>query len=251
MPSKSNFQFYTVDEIISAIYTRIDHIDDRDELVYRDWIYDAEREIGAPNLYIKKKKVPVTDFMFEKPCDLAHLVDLNLLGSGGQVYNYEFDGSNFLDSEVALDNTDTTYDLGLNRSHPIRVAEQEHCFVIGSNANGVVEAEMSYYAFPIKEDDDGTYSILIPETHKLAVISYVEFQHFKRERNRTRKQGNLVPMSEVTYYEDKWIREMQKSKGRNKMPNLPELDTIAFKWMTMIPNYKDKARHRNYNTKRY
>ena len=72
-------RYLSLDEMIASINLTIDSDDSRDDGIYAEWIYDAMQEIGASNLDVRSKTVPVVNFSFEKPCDLCYPLELNLL----------------------------------------------------------------------------------------------------------------------------------------------------------------------------
>lgn len=250
MEYKNNRQFYTVEQVVSSCYLYLDSEDSRDELVFREWIYDALREIGPPQTGPKKVCLEVKDFCIEKPQDLAALQDMNLLDSSNGIFFFEFRGNGILNSELRQ-NTDGSISADrlstLGGTYSIVVSEQERTYELSSNATGVFKAELLYYPLPINEDGD----MIIPEDHKLACISYVEWNYLKRERNRSRRRGNLVPQSEVSEAYSRWINKQIQVKGRNKMPNTVEFGTIARKWVSMIPKFTDKRMRSTGNTFRY
>ena len=95
---------------------------------------------------------------------------------------------------------------------------------------------MSFYKYPV--DDEG--NPLFEEKMKEAVLSYIEFRYTNRGRFRNREN---VPLSEVQYREDVWRRKRQEVRGDIKMPDPNEFNNIARKWVTAIPNFKDRVRN--------
>ena len=126
------------------------------------------------------------------------------------------------------------------------VSESDDYFYLSSAGEScdVTSAEVTYYALPIDENNNP----LIREDDKLAIICYIEYQFWKRERNRKRgKERGNMPMSEIDYYNRQWLMELGKVKGRKKMISPLHAETITRKWMSLIPNFRDKGRHRMHN----
>lgn len=214
----------TIEEMITAIFTRIDGTDSRDEIIFQDWIYDALREIGHCTEDIVEECLPVSDFRICKPCNYGALQRLDIQDhTGGSLY-YQFSNT------------------GVTKSEPyVIVHEDDSYFNLSTNASNASQAYITYYSLPIGEDGKP----VIREEFKTAIIAYVQSQYIARERFRAvGKEKNYAPMSEVDYWDKIWMRELGKAKGRAKAVN-PELaNTIANKWMTMIPNFKNGNRRR-------
>ena len=46
-------------------------------------------------------------------------------------------------------------------------------------------------------------------------------------------------------YEQRWDHRLGQAKGRRKIPNQVNMESIARLWVTMIPNFKDKKKNSN------
>ena len=110
-------------------------------------------------------------------------------------------------------------------------------FNLSSNIGGIHAVEIVYYALPINQEG----MPIVREMVKEAVISFCEFQWIKRQR---RRQPKLIPISEVDYYNNEWKLAKGTAKGRQKMVNPVQAEAILSKWMTMLPKFKTKNRHR-------
>ena len=107
---------------------------------------------------------------------------------------------------------------------------------LSSNGEEISQVEIRYYALPV--DDEGLP--FVRERIKEAVISYCEYLWMKRERNRRRKE---IPMSEVDWFKNTWEINKRTAKGRNKMVNSVEAESILRRWVTTIPQWKSMNRH--------
>jgi hypothetical protein len=218
----------SMEELIASIYTRLDSIDTRDEMVFRDWIWDAIKEIGVGSLDVVTECLPVENLRICKPCYFGSVLEMNLLdATNGTVY-FQFTGTGAKESEAL------NYTL---------VSETDDAFHLSSAGSAcvVTSAEVSFYRLPIDENENP----LVREDDKLAIICYVEYQFWKRERNRKRgKARSEMPMSEIDFYNRQWVIELGKVKGRKKMVSPLHAETIMRKWMTLIPDFRDKKRHK-------
>jgi hypothetical protein len=232
----------SIEEMVSSAFISLDVNDTRDELVFREWCYDALREIGTGNVDIHTVCLPVEDLCVSKPCDFASEYEINILDSAGNVHYYQSSQTGIRESQTNRNNgsgsvsTENHNEYGIST---IVLSETDDSFNLSSNAlrAGISSMELTYYRLPIDEDGNP----LIREIYKLAVMAYIEYKYIKRERNRKRKE---IPMSEVDWYKNAWMSEMIKVKGRVKMPSPVQADTIMRKWVTLVPNFRDSVRHR-------
>lgn len=139
-------------------------------------------------------------------------------------------------------NTGTNSDRGdsediRNTRTPIYVSEDDTRFNLSSNSLGVHAVEIVYYALPINQEG----MPIVREIVKEAVICFCEYQWVKRQR---RRQPKLIPMSDVDYYNNEWKLAKGTAKSRQKMVNPVQAEAILKKWMTTIPQFKSKNRHR-------
>lgn len=240
MASSNNLFFYTVDEVVDAAYLQLDIEDTRDKQIFREFIYDALRQIGPSSTDREEVCVPVENFCIEKPCNFGYLIDLNLMDDQNNVYYYQMRQNGILNSELRQNEPEQPAVTGNYRgTRNIIVHEEDTKFSVSSNASTITKANMSFMTLPVFPD--GT--IKVREDQKLACVAYVEYMYLKRERNRTRRMGNAVPMSEIQMSKENWIGLMQQAKGRGKMPNAEAARTIQRMWVTMIPNFKDRKKN--------
>tara|TARA_R110000850_G_scaffold211684_1_gene337516 strand:- start:109 stop:819 length:711 start_codon:yes stop_codon:yes gene_type:complete len=220
---------YQVEEVVAELFSRLDITDTRDEAVFYNWVYSAVRELGSNSLDITSECVEITDLCIAKPCDYGGLVDLALLkGSRSMPFVFTNTGS-------SSDRGDFE-DIGESNLGSIYVSEDDTRFNLSSNAK-LDYAEITYYALPINKEG----LPIIREIVKEAVISFCEYQWVKRERRRSPK---LIGMNDVDYYNREWKLAKGTAKGRQKMVNPVQAETILRNWMTLLPKFKTKNRHR-------
>jgi hypothetical protein len=233
----------TLEEVVASAFLALDIEDTRDELVFREWAWDALREIGPSRVDRKTECIPVEGLCAMKPHDYLYGLDMNILDCHGNIYYYQMAESGILESEQQ--NTDVggsslsqNVDVG---GASIKVAEQKEIFAFSSNAAnaGITKIELSYYSYPMDADGEP----LIEEKMKEAIISYIEYRHIKRERSRRRGTRD-VPLAEVVDARDEWKRQRMAMRGDIKMPDPLAADTIFRRWVTGIPNFKRRGRNR-------
>ena len=123
-----------------------------------------------------------------------------------------------------------------NLDRVLYVSEEDTKFELSSNATGVTDVEIRYYSLPI--DDEGLP--FVREDLKEAIISFCEYLWIKRQRNRRRKE---IPMSEVDWFKNNWEIQKRTAKGRSKMINPVQAESILRRWVTTLPQYKNMNRH--------
>lgn len=239
----ANNQYLTAFEVISKVFliNDGDSLDSRNEGVYQEWIWDALRQIGSNNTQLVTQVLEVTDNSFDKPCDMWYPYDLNLLSCDGKGYvDFEFSQNGWMCSnQKDYDYPFFYLDFIGKSSSKIVVSEGRDCFNISTNADWVSHVELKYYRFNL--DADG--NLLIPEQHFEAVQAYLEYMSARRQRNTDRTS---IPMSEIQFLQMNWRNELTAAKGRNAMPNNLEAESIARRWVSMLPNFKTKKRKQGY-----
>lgn len=200
---------------------------DRDELIFRNWIYRAVRELGSNRLTVKKVYIPVEDLSIQKPCDYMSLVDLDLYDHTDALVKYNMHSAKQHD---ANDNYQTNL---------IKVSESDYCFDLSSLATDVCKAEMSYCALGI--DDNG--ELILRENEVPALLAYIEYNYYKRARNSGRN-GREYPHSEVQAALNRWEGLRDYTKAAAKIPTSVEAERIGRLWNTRVVNHQRKRRNR-------
>lgn len=220
---------YQIEEVVAELFSRLDITDTRDEAIFYNWVYSGIRELGSNSLDITHKCVEVIDYCISKPCDYGGLVDLGLLKNGNSV-SFVFTNTGLNSDRGDLEDR---FDSNVRS---IYVNEVDDRFNLSSNST-VDHAEISYYSLPINEEG----LPVVREIVKEAVIAFCEYMWVKRERRRNPKR---IPMSDVDYYNNEWKLARGTAKGRQKMVNPVQAETILKNWMTVLPKFKSKNRHR-------
>ena len=239
MASNNNTQMITMDEIISESFVRLDIEDTRDELVFRNWIYRALRWIGPSSFSIKTKCIDICDLSIKKPCDYWYGIDMNLMDEFNGIYYYQYAESGFLQSEGNAGGL-TSEDSISGSSRAIQVGEDNYCFNLSNTASGtgVCKAELKYFA--MDKDDKG--DPLIMEDIVEAIHAYLNWMYLERGRNRTRGTRKF-PHSEVESARIRWQNYKGMVQGNIKMPSPQAAEVMLRKWVTLLPNFKNKARN--------
>lgn len=231
----------TLEEIVSSAFMALDVDDSRDELVFKEWAWDALREIGPSRVDRKTKCIPIVNLCAMKPKDYLYGLDMNILDDSNQIYYFQMAESGFLESEqesaLSFSGIPST---AASSGASIKVAEQKEAFVFSSNAlsAGVTKMDLSYYAYPVDEYGEP----LVEEKMKEAIISFIEYRYLKRERRR-RVGTRDLPLAEIADARDEWKRQRMAIRGDIKMPDPLSADTIFRRWVSGIPNFKRKSKN--------
>lgn len=237
-----NNQLISFDEIIAEAFERVGTEDSRDELIFRNWIYRALRWIGPNMVNIKTECLEVCDLSIKKPCDYWSAIDMNLLDDQGHVFYYQYTENGFLESEQRNPHSHSGIGAGLyvRKNRSIKVGEDSYCFNLSSIAKelSISKAEIKYYALDLDNNGDP----MVQEGNVEAVYAYIEFMYLKRMRNKTRGTRQ-VPQSEVKDAEDRYMRYKAMVNGSMRMPSPLAAEVMTRKWVSRIPNFKNKTRN--------
>lgn len=206
-------QFISVEEIVANAATIIKDARKEDRNLFRQWAYIAERDIGFSTLNEKVFPTPVEDLCFAKPLDFAMANDLSLYDSQGREYRYSYKGTS--------KNLHRREDSEFLHDRTIQVYEDSHFFSLSSNGTNITHAKLLYYAYPIDEDGD----LLIPETHMVAIMSYIKWMW---ERRKSENPG-MIQLERM-----EWEIESSRARSKNKMPSMLRGKEIAKNYMSMI-----------------
>jgi len=239
------YNLISIDEVVAMAFTLLDSEESRDEILFENWAWDAVREIGPTRVSKRKQCLPVIDRCITKPKDFCYAIDMSLLDPCNNAHYFQYSESGWLASTQRYNNDSSTLYLNSGSTYNcIKVTETNCTFELSQEADceNIVKAELLYYHLPL--DDQGR--MLIEENLKLAIIAYIEYCFYKMHRARSRHPGktNMVPMSEVDWYYNKWVRLKSQKKAEARMPDILSASTIFNNWVTGIPNYQRNYRSR-------
>ena len=236
---------YDLDAVVSSAIIELGLEEDtpRFRLIFKEFAADALKKLGVDSPRIVESCIDVEDYQFDKPCNLLYLIDLNLIDDNGAIVKFDYSKNGFMSSEK---NTSIANGSGgsikSRHSHGAKyvpvVYDQGTHYSISSTTHevdyNITSANIKYYSALM--DDNG--ELVFPEDYKDAVVQFIRFKYYQREKNR-----RTIALSTIQYEEDRWIRELRRIKANNKMPNPVEAEAILRKWLTLIPNFKDKPRN--------
>lgn len=239
----NNVRILTTEEVITEFMDLMDIEDSRDELIFHNWVYACMRELVPYQTTKKTVCIEVCNLSIKKPCDFLYAIDMNLLGPEGQIHYYKFAEGGFMESEQQHKNRGGSPASEYHsKEYGIKVGEDEHCYHLDSTASNsnIVKAELNYFAFPF--DDSG--APLIPESFRLCVLEYLSWKYKTRQRNRHFGANVNYPTSEVDMYRSNYYAERARVLGNKRMPDSLQIEHVARKWTSLIPNYQNKVRNK-------
>jgi hypothetical protein len=209
--------FLNIDEVVAHAESIIRDADEGARVLFRQWAWLGERQLGFGGYSEETKDLPVEDLSIRKPSDMATPIDIALYDASGSDYQYK-------------------YHEGKNRIHnvdpskaKIDLSEDPYYFHLGSNGSLITYAKLRYYAYPIDDDNNPMF----PEHHLLAIMFFIRWMW---ETTKGKSQ------SAIQQAEDMWIRQSMKAKSANKMPSQLKGAEIVKTWMSMI----DKVRFNDF-----
>lgn len=203
--------YYTVDEVAANASTIIKGSRREDRHLYRQWVWNGEKELGYSEMQVGNDCIPVENLCARKPDNYRKLKDIALLDCDGREYMVKMRGYFKRNHEDQLE--------GQTRS--VDVYEDDNFFYLGSNGDIITHVKIDYYGLPL--DDDGNPKI--PEHHLMPLMMYVKFMDNLR---------NSQSQSQIIESERMWKQEAARCRGRNKMPSQPQAKAIMKEWMSMI-----------------
>lgn len=222
MPSR----FLTVKEVVAEAFSAVPGGGTAGEqLLARQWVYTAMREIGPSTDFIAVAEVPASNLSIRKPDDMSSAIDIALVDSAGNdiKYNYRPGNKRIKPYKGGSDGVISQLD-GLG----VEVSEDAYFFHLNSSelAQSVATAKIRYWKFPI--DDSGLP--MVPEKQKYATMCFIWYLLTKRKA-----QGRF---DRAQAYQE-WITERNRARSRSKMPSQMAYDAIAKSWASMIniPNF--------------
>lgn len=212
----------TIDILIAEAQAELGLSTDADTPIMRTWVYEAIRAIGVSrfslvrgewqllnNLEISKPKGLIAPVLItiskDRKCCIYPKMD-SMTAKCGCCMNCA------CDCDVTVGETATT-------------------FYFSSNGKDYKYVKLDYLCTTM--DDNGMP--IIEEDFARAVKQYISFMYKKKERNLKKD----IPMSEIQYEEDRWIRLMKSTRGRKNMLRMNELHGIGEVWMHSGININD------------
>ena len=202
-------KYISIDEAVAAASSIIKNNSKEDRLIYKFWIWQAEKVIGCSFLSEDTCELIVQDLSATKPLDHVYTIDLALIDSKGGDVKYNYNGYRKRIHPITT----------LNNPSFIDVYESEDCIHLDSNGTSIEKVILRYYSYPVDENGDPK----IPDFHLNAIMAYVRFMHNMR--------------NDLPYDRDelRWKIQASKARGKNKMPNMAEGREIIDNWLTLLP----------------
>lgn len=208
--------FISLDQMVARASASIKNPEERDFIIFRQWIWEAEKKIGLQRHFNPPVRVEYEDGALRKPDRMVHLHNLQLFTEDDAPIKFRYRNWS-KGTAAAIENS---------RS-PIIVTEDENFFYISSEDESFTSPDCVSYAMvtfiglPVNNNDE----LMIPDTHETAITQYVIFRYHQREG----KNAGLIQSSYQL-----WQRELSIVKSKQKMPNLLEAKEIMKVWNTLI-----------------
>lgn len=210
-------KYTPAENLVSMAMEAVGISDTRDEIVFKSWVYHAEKLMGSYRTLRDVCVIQNEGNKIKKPCDYVSSIDIRFATPAGAILGYTYsDQGNF-----------KSVKQGEEASLTISIYEDEHFFHLGSNGSQVKHAELHYYKLPLDDKNEP----LIPESHEFAIILFCEYMYYNRE-----KRTNPSFRFNASDAYRKWEVEKARVKGNEKMPSPMVAREIASRWMSLLPS---------------
>lgn len=213
-------RFVPLDQVTAEAMTVIGDADNKDRLIFRQWVYRALREIGVGKQNVEVCNLYPKDLSMQKPDDCTSIIDIALfdVNNNEMLYKYH-SGASRIHQNRNTYAADGTYSPSVGSI--IDLSEDDYYIHLGSNASEVAYAKIRYFKFPV--DEDGLPKI--PEDQVFAITMFIRYMWSMRKNDNR---------SEIDQNRYTWLSEKAAAKARSKMPSMLEGKQIAKTWMSMI-----------------
>jgi hypothetical protein len=215
-------RFLSLDEVVAEAMTVVPGATSEDELIARQWAYNALRQFGPSNDYIDVATLYPENLTLRKPDDLYKPLDIALFdGTGLELRNKYRAGGQRIHSRNnnlgELTSASDSYDLS------VEVSEDDYFFYLSSNGIAVAYAKLRYFRLPVDEHGIPQF----PESTRLPVLLFIRYMWALRTGAR-----------DVSFHEQSWKVARNEARGANKVPNGLAYKQFAKEWISMMPNNK-------------
>jgi hypothetical protein len=204
----------SIEEVVDTASTIIKPSDDTDRLTMRQWVWMGVQELGPSVMDTKTCTLyPTDDLKLRKPDDLLQTTSIALYTANGNELFYRYRGQG---SRIHIQTGEYT-------ATPVDLSDDEHYFILGDNAEGLVErAELKYIGIPL--DDAGLPKIL--EEDLFALVTFLKFMYSWADgSNQSEVQNNKLM----------WEQERRKRRSARRAITPLAADEILRRWQTLIP----------------
>lgn len=203
--------YETIDEVVAFAASRIDGVTREDRLIFRTWVWQAEKKLGFSQMQMSSAEIEVNNLAARKPDEYRKLVDMALFDADGKEYWHKYRGYSPRNHEDLLEGYERKVD----------VYEDDNFFFLGSNGSNITTIKIDYYGLPL--DEDGMPKI--PEHHVFPISQFIKYLYLDRKgENQSAIQAAL----------NEWKLLAAGARGQNKMPSPEAGREIAKEWMSMI-----------------
>ncbi len=216
--------YVSLDEVTALARTVIGTSDEQDEVLFRQWVWEALQDVGISQDSIEVCTLKPKNFFAKKPSNCRVLIDLALYDANGNLFYHVFRAGKKRIYPQTLNTAVVTNDLTRVNMLPIDVSEDRDSIVLGSNATDVAYIEIRYFSYPV--DKNGLP--MIREDEKMAIVYFIRFMWAMRKNDNR---------SEIDQNRQMWMLESDRARARKKNITNEEAKTIMKNWMRLIPNF--------------
>ncbi len=216
--------YLSLDEVVASARTTIGTSDKQDEVLMRQWAWEALQDVGISEDSIEVCTIKPKNLIAAKPDNCRVLIDVNLLDANGCQFQHVFRTGK---KRIYKNVTHPLFILNA-AGHPVPivvdVSEDRNNIILGTNGTGVTSILVRFFSYPI--DPNGLP--MIREDERMAIVYYI------RHMWALRKNDNR---SEIDQNYRMWMLESDRARARKKNITNEEFKSIVKRWARLIPDF--------------
>jgi hypothetical protein len=210
----------TIDEVTASVMNVVGEATNEDRLLFKQWVAECAQNLGANSTWMKNCELLPKDGSFLKPKDLTATVDLALYAGTTEV-RHKFIANSPGRIHVDRNQINATVSSTTTDYSVVDLSEDVYYFHLGNGGTQVTKMKISYLAIPV--DREGFP--LTPESNLDAYKMYCRWMWALRQNSN---------QSFINQSYDMWLRERERARGRNKMPDRFRANEFFKKYLSMV-----------------
>jgi|GEM_PF-5063951 len=214
--------YVSLDEIAALARTFIGASDKADEVLFRQWAWEALQDVGISEDSIEVCTLKPKNLIVRKPENCRVLIDLSLFDANGNEFRHVFRTGKKRIYRQEL-NPNGTYLMPDGQRIPIiiDVSEDRDNIILGSNGTDVAYIMVRYFSYPI----DANGLPMIREDEKMALVYFIRFAWAMRKNDNR---------SEIEQNRQMWLLESDRARAKKKNISNEKVKAIVKRWTRLI-----------------
>jgi hypothetical protein len=217
--------YVSLDEITSLARTFIGTSTEFDEILMKQWAWEALQDVGIAEDSIEVCTLIPKNLIANKPENCRALIDVALYDANGNQFYHVFRAGKkriYTDTNIGSVINSDTGEVIVAR---VDVSEDRNCIILGTNGADVASIMIRYFSYPI----DAKGLPMIREDEKMAIVYFIRFAWAMRKNDNR---------SEIEQNRQMWLLESDRARARKKNITDEKVKTIIKSWMRLIPDFR-------------